>query len=527
MSQDSGRAFILGLDGVPWSLIDQWTADGHLPNFARLVDEGVGCPLRSTTPATTPLAWPSIATGVRPDKHGIYGFQAVTAAYTHRMNDNTAIQQPALWDLLSPSVVANVPMTYPAPPIDGKLVAGIMAPEIDERYTHPSSLAAEITRTIPEYEISLRWGEYVDREQALFEDITSLVEARRKLMEMLMETDDWELFFFTYVEPDRLQHLVWDEDILRQHYEQLDDVLAEVMDYVEDRGATLYVVSDHGFGPVSRSVAVNSVLEHNGYLQRDQSTAQSTLARVGVTKAGIASVLNRIGLDPYVLARKYVPIDVVDAIASNIPGEHALYDLDHGRTRAFVHGFGNVYINDAERFQDGPVDPHAVGEVKRELTALFGNLTDPETGRQALTVRDGEELFPTDSRSPDLVLEPEPGFVLSKSFSDEIFGTPEANASHRPDGIFFAWGEHVDPHADLDEASVVDVAPTVLHGVSRPIPENADGSVLAEIFSDETPPAQAPVEERVYAKGGQGERGGDSSDMHEVKDRLQGLGYLE
>jgi len=36
------------------------------------------------------------------------------------------------------------------------------------------------------------------------------------------------------------------------------------MDYCERRNATLYVVSDHGFGPVSRTVYVNRALADAG-----------------------------------------------------------------------------------------------------------------------------------------------------------------------------------------------------------------------------------------------------------------------
>ncbi|WP_321169649.1 alkaline phosphatase family protein [Halorarum salinum] len=63
-------AVVLGLDGVPWPLLERWIGFGGLPSFERLFEEGSAGPIGSTTPASTPLAWPSITTGTWPDKHG-------------------------------------------------------------------------------------------------------------------------------------------------------------------------------------------------------------------------------------------------------------------------------------------------------------------------------------------------------------------------------------------------------------------------------------------------------------------------
>jgi predicted AlkP superfamily phosphohydrolase/phosphomutase len=527
---DTRKAFVLGLDGVPWSFIEKWADEDTLPNFARLVEEGAAAPMRSTVPASTPLAWPSIATGVWPDKHGIYGFQRLTEGYTNRMYTNDDLQQPPLWELQSPSVVVNVPMTYPASEIDGSLVASIMSPEIDERYTHPSSLARRIRREIPDYEIALRWHEYVNDQDALFEDITTVVEARRELMHDMLD-EDWELFFYTFMEPDRLQHLVWDEELLLEHYEQLDEILGEILDHLETVDANLFVVSDHGFGSVSRSVGVNRLLERQGYLSRDsggESGSGSLLARAGVDKDSIDSLFDRFGVDHHALLKKYAPQEVIEFLGSAVPGDHALYDVDHSETTAFVHEFGSVYVNDTERFDEGTVSPREVDGVKEELTDLFAELTDPETGEQPLEVFDGDELFPTDHRSPDLVVEPGPEYVLSNGLEADVFGTPSANASHRPDGIFLAWGPDVAAGSEPADATVVDVAPTVLHSIGAAVPDHVDGTVLSDIFRSESAPGTDGVETADYdERTATAREDEEEEDMDEVKDRLQGLGYLE
>lgn len=517
------RAFVLGLDGVPWPLLERWIDDGHLPNFAALRAEGAGGPLRSTMPASTPLAWPSIATGTWPDKHGIYDFQALTPEYTNRMHTSEDVRRRPLWELVSPAVVGNVPMTYPAKPIDGTLVAGMMAPRMNERYTHPPDLAATVKREIPDYEIALEWGEYAGEESRLVEDIDSLLEARRRLMERLMD-EDWRLFFFTFMAPDRLQHLVWDETVLLGHYRALDDVLGQVREYVADSGANLFVVSDHGFGPVSRQVAVNAVLDERGYLERKGSDGgRGTLSRLGITKSRLRSALSRLGIDEDSLVR-LLPDAVVDRIATSVPGDHSLYDLDHAKTRAFVHGFGNLYVNDVRRFDEGVVGLEDVPHIKAELTDLFEGLTDPETGIAPIRVHDGSELFPNDERAPDLVLEAVDSYKLTGALDSEVFDDATVEASHRPSGIFFAWGPDVAAGSSPQDASVVDVLPTVLQTMDEPVPADADGRILDEVLVSGGTVGRRTPETRT---GHQAETPKPDEDLQSVKARLQGLGYME
>jgi predicted AlkP superfamily phosphohydrolase/phosphomutase len=526
-SADDRKAIVLGMDGVPWPLVEQWTDAGHLENFARLRSEGAAGDLQSTTPPTTSLAWPSIATGVQPGKHGIYWFQGLEADHTHDTNTSGDVRWPAIWDIASPSVVGNVPMTYPASEFDGTLVSGMMTPSVDaDGFTHPPSLAADIQDQIPSYQIGLDWSKYQDDEDALVDDISALLDARTDLLRLLLERD-WRLFFFVFTAPDRLQHLVWDEDVLLDHYRRLDDVLGEVMDAAEQRDANLFVVSDHGFGPVSGAVSGNAVLEQAGLLVRktEDGGTRTLLERLGVTKDSVSSALARTGVDTDELAG-YLPNALVDTVANQIPGEHALYDVDYARTRAFFHGSGNLYVNDTERFDPGVVDPADVPGLKRELKQLFATLTEPETGERVLRVDDGDELFPTDPNSPDLVVTGVGEYENYTSLTDDVFLTDLSKvADHRHDGVFFAWGPDVEAGVTPDDASVFDVTPTVLHALGDAVPEGADGRVLEELFSPRSSPATRRVETRQYVQDDGSVEVED--DLDDVEDRLRGLGYID
>ncbi|WP_332898239.1 alkaline phosphatase family protein [Haladaptatus sp. CMSO5] len=523
VTDTSRRAFILGLDGIPWNLIEQWTETEDLPNFARLIAEGASGPLESSKPANTPVAWPSIATGTWPDRHGIYEFMKVAENYTQRPYTRNDIREPTLWEMLTPAVVANLPMTYPPAPIDGKLVTGMMTPSLSARFAFPESLEAQIKREIPDYQIELRWHEYDGRKAEFLEELTTLVENRRQLMRLLMADDDWRLFFFVYVAPDRLQHLIWDEAVLLAHYQLLDEILGEVMDYATERDATLFVVSDHGFGPIDRVVSVNRLLVEEGFLvPKSQTGTRGVLSTLGITKPRVLGALARIGLTEQRLVHA-LPDELVNAAARQIPGTHQLHDVDHSQTTAFLHGLGSIYLNDTERFDEGIVAPAEKAQVKTHLMGVLERLTDPETGERVLTVYDGATLNPRDPDGPDIVVTANEGYLIEPTLSPHIIADSRvAEAYHRPEGIFFAWGSDIEAGVTVRDATVVDVAPTVLHAAGEPVSSGADGRVLAEIFTADSTHA---VETREYTRSQAA--GAVAEDYSDVEDRLRGLGYLE
>lgn len=523
---DAERAFVLGLDGVPWPLIEPWIEAGELPAFGRLVEEGAAGPLRSTIPANTPVAWPSIATGTWPGRHGLYEFVKLDSDYSQRPYTREDYRQPPLWELLSPAVVANVPMTYPAGGLDGKMVSGMMTPSPDaDGFAHPPELAETVRERIPNYEVGLKWHQYdPERRQEFLADLNRLLQSRRTLMQSLMETEDWRLFFFTYTAPDRLQHLVWEEDVLRAHYRRLDEILEEVMSYCEERNATLYVVSDHGFGPISRVVNVNRVLANAGFLTPKEPTGlRGALSRIGLTKAEVLGAFERVGIDDETLINR-LPKSVVARAARRVPGDHALYDVEYEQTQAFLHGLGSVYVNDTDRFDHGAVAPAERASVTAALKEALSELTDPETGERVLAVHDGDDLHPGDEFAPDLVVEARRGYHVEPSLAADSFSDPEGTAAyHRQRGVFFALGPSIASGVTPEDATVVDVAPTVLHSVGEPVPAATQGRVLEEIFATESSPANRSVVTENY--GGSTASGeGETSDA--VEERLRGLGYL-
>jgi hypothetical protein len=100
--------------------------------------------------------------------------------------------------------------------------------------------------------------------------------------------------------------------------------------------------------------------------------------------------------------------------------------------------------------------------------------------------------------------------------------------THRPDGIFLAFGPEIKRSATVTGAVIYDIAPTVLYLQGHPVPTDLDGHVLTDIFTEEHlglhPVAQgesSPVEVDAAASGLSAE------EEKEIEERLRALGYIE
>ena len=83
--KNNKRLIIIGLDGVPYSLIQKYTSIGLMPNLRQLIEESQFIRMQSSIPDVSSVAWSSIITGKNPGEHGIFGFTEIEpCSYQYR-----------------------------------------------------------------------------------------------------------------------------------------------------------------------------------------------------------------------------------------------------------------------------------------------------------------------------------------------------------------------------------------------------------------------------------------------------------
>ena len=214
---DKRRVCVIGIDGATFDLIKPWTAEGKLPNFKRMFEQGSYGDLRSVPSCRSAAAWTSFITGTNPGKHGIYEFYE----YIPRLNEvkfiNSSIRDgDSIWKRASEAGkvvgVVNVPMTYPAEKVNGVLVGGIDTPGTESKgFTYPRDFSDTLKERYGEYIIEpgltgFLAGNKTDVAAAKLEEETL---QKMDLSRYLMSTLDWDFFMVVFRSVDAAQHCFW------------------------------------------------------------------------------------------------------------------------------------------------------------------------------------------------------------------------------------------------------------------------------------------------------------------------------
>ena len=139
-------------------MIKPWAAEGDLPNLARLMKEGASGYLNTVPNLNSGAAWATFSTGLNPGKHGVYWFYEHRPDGSLRFLNGDDVHGQTFWYTLSQAgyktCVINVPMSYPAHPLDGVVIAGLDAPGEDSvNFTYPPDLITELRREVGDYYI--------------------------------------------------------------------------------------------------------------------------------------------------------------------------------------------------------------------------------------------------------------------------------------------------------------------------------------------------------------------------------------
>ncbi len=90
------KLVVIGIDGMDPNLLRQYMAEGAMPNFKALADEGTFVPLGTSNPPQSPVAWSCFITGMDPGGHGVFDFLHRDPA-TYLPMSSTQVTLPPHW----------------------------------------------------------------------------------------------------------------------------------------------------------------------------------------------------------------------------------------------------------------------------------------------------------------------------------------------------------------------------------------------------------------------------------------------
>ncbi|MBD3335700.1 MAG: hypothetical protein GF355_09305 [Candidatus Eisenbacteria bacterium] len=345
-------------------------------------------------------------------------------------------------------------------------------------FSWPPSYAEEIRKRFGLFK-TIGWSQDtwslpsgVGDEDLFLEDMYFTLEKDREILSGLLSDhkDDVyvQIFFFT----DRIGHLFWqfiDEghplydpqraaqfapEVLRA-YKVMDDIVGETRAML-DEGATLIVLSDHGFASFRRGINYNTWLVQNGLMGLKKQSDLATLEKLFDTG----------GLFGH---------------------------IDWSRTKAYALGLGSIYVNLLGREKNGIVPPgKEYDDVCRRIIDGLEALVDSTTGERPVSrVWTREEMYAA-GFDPNLIPDLRAGNNLNYRVSWQM--TLGGVSPNLLEDNLRAWsGDHCSSDPELipgilfcnrdlraDTVSMLDVMPTILDMLDLDPPEELHGESLLE-----------------------------------------------
>ena len=533
------KVIAIGLEAMDPDLVERWSAEGHLPVLARLRERGVWRRLRSSTEISSGTMWSSISTGTAPAKHGNFFFHRQLKPGSYQIIKKYAdnVGREPLWMRLSQAgrrvAIVEVPAARLHDEVNGieLLNWGAQAPNLNPRSGTPTYLD----------ELNARFGQHpladwyetkpsdVPGWDKLVTDFRNGIDARTDLGKWILDREPWDFFFIVYPEGHTIGHISYhlvdethpeyDPEIvsrvgnpLLEIYRRIDRGIGRL---IEDRDdCTVLVFSNSGMGPNYSGIhLVGDVLQRLG-LSGHKPDGKPRRGPVGALlpnlKWGpyaVKEVEDLIGADGIRRVKKLFPRRVWDRWSRRF----LALGNDWATSRAFAlpNDFsGAIRINLKGREPNGQVEPGPEYEALcDEIAREFTSLTNPATGRPAVDkVLRGDEVCAGELRDefPDLMIVWNREAPIAALRSERI-GTVSGQlpdrrtGAHLVEGFLLGIGPGIADQGTARDATLLDIAPTILDIFGQTKPNDYDGRVLEEILAPRAKAGQVAQEERALS----------------------------
>lgn len=559
------KLVIIGLDGGTFSAIDPLIEKGRLPNLERIIRSGVRGILKSTYPPITAAAWVSFMTGKNPGRHGYFDFREYnpadyTPAFVPTTKDavdesistlhSSRFQGQTIWDYLGEAgyemTVVAVPMTYPPWKINGRMVPGFPCPDQDRPKTYPPEWGKEIGKLLDMSSVS-SFNAVSRRTPGEFtRECRELVRREAGIITDHMRDGRGDVYSVVFSSTDFAQHYFWrffeeqnhpDSRVIEDIYSEIDIALGEISALMDD-DTSVVIISDHGFmRHPRRRFNISAWLLREGYMYLNRSGGGP-----GVFPGLLHVFLNYINRKNVKLRMRIrekvsrMPHFIQKWASRQYSGSNL---IAWDKTRAFrfkmyanVEGIVINLRNRQERGIVGEGDEYE--RLREEIIGRLLDVKDPETGERVVAeAYKREEIYKGDfiEKTPDIVFKFSPDYAGGQEQEgDVITPVPEDitgyfSGIHSRDGIFIFCGRNVRKGAVIKPADIVDVLPTILYDLNLPIPDDLDGRIIEEAFT-ESFRRNPPEYVRRGKAAGPGTEELSEEDEESMKRALKNLGYL-
>ena len=538
------RVLVLGIDGGTFNIIGPLAKSGKLPNIYKLIKGGVWGPLESTIPPMTAPAWVSFATGKNPGKHGCYEFLLPRETLKqYGLVSSEDINGETFYEILDREgrkcILVNLPCSHP-PRIKKTLITSWLTR--GPNFVFPPKLVEKIPelkdyRHIPD--TSLRDE---GRLEDYFRDVRSL-ERTRFLCAKELFRENWDFFFFLFDGSDRIQHEFYGEML-----DQVSDgeistesewlkVLKDFDGYVGwfleniPKDTDTFLISDHGFHRYRGVFFLNKWLKNEGYFKaklkprtKEASTLKNELSLFLAKHQRLRNLFYKaLLISP--LKNTSFGAKLIDNVSYHI-SSHLTVDLSQTVAQCTTNRSVGIYINDKKRFKNGIVGDKEYERIREEIIKKLKNLTEIGNDQPLFKKIGRKEEFYSGERiagAPDIIFELN-NYWIKREHESPVTILDKEHNHHFKKGVFIAYGPDIKNNVKVDDARIVDLAPTILHIMGISVPEDMDGRVLKEIlrYDSKLVSRQITVQKRKEKK----QEKVDTREEEKIRERLRALGYF-
>ncbi len=422
------RMFILGLDGVPFSFLKNYTEKKNLPFLNSLFNNGDFKRMESIYPTLSSVAWTSFLTGKKPGSHGIFGFIDIHDDLSLYIPNYKDIKTKTLIEIFSENqrsvLHINLPITYPPPDIKNSYcISGFIAPKI-EKATYPQ----ELTKLLIKEDYIIDLDPWMAREEKKRENFYNKLflatEKRFKVCEEIMKKNYFDIIILHIMEPDRLFHFfIKEENKLEKYFYFLDEKIKEFVERNVKDEDELILLSDHGFTELKSEINIFPLLKEKGIFKLKKGNSQE------------------------------------------------LKDISED-SKAFTMTPGRIYLYRRERFLNAKYKEEEISKEVEDILKEFLNLEGIKDFKNKYEIFGREFL----NISPDFLLIPEKGFDFRADLkNEEIYMTSPLKGTHTFDDAFlYIRGKKI----LRDNVRLIDVAPTILSILGISNKYNFDGEAI-------------------------------------------------